>query len=60
MPCDAEDYESLSRLFDEHRFAAILNCAGNCGGGSMGHGKGAKPPDFVVVVIAETDVSAAT
>lgn len=30
VACDAEDYESLSRLFDEHRFAAVLDCAGNC------------------------------
>jgi dTDP-4-dehydrorhamnose reductase len=30
VPCDAEDYEALSRLFDEHRFAAVLDCAGNC------------------------------
>src|SRR6516165_8741436 len=28
--CDAEDYESLSRLFDKYRFAAVLDCAGNC------------------------------
>ncbi|MBX3414142.1 MAG: sugar nucleotide-binding protein [Pirellulales bacterium] len=30
VPCDAEDRETLSRLFDEHRFAAVLDCAGNC------------------------------
>jgi dTDP-4-dehydrorhamnose reductase len=30
VACDAEDYEALSRLFDEHRFAAVLDCAGNC------------------------------
>src|ERR1700722_20018175 len=28
--CDAEDTDGLNRLFDEHRFAAVLNCAGNC------------------------------
>jgi dTDP-4-dehydrorhamnose reductase len=28
--CDAEDYEGLSRLFDRHRFAGVLDCAGNC------------------------------
>src|SRR6266566_4496385 len=30
VACDAEDFEALSRLFDEHRFAAVLDCAGNC------------------------------
>lgn len=30
VPCDAEDTEELTRLFDEHRFAAVLDCAGNC------------------------------
>ncbi len=30
VACDAEDYDSLSRLFDHHRFAAVLDCAGNC------------------------------
>ena len=30
VACDAEDYEALSRLFDEHHFAAVLDCAGNC------------------------------
>jgi dTDP-4-dehydrorhamnose reductase len=30
IACDAEDREGLARLFDEHRFAAVLNCAGNC------------------------------
>ena len=29
-PCDAEDFDGLSRLFDRHQFAAVLNCAGNC------------------------------
>ena len=30
VACNAEDYESLARLFDEHQFAAVLDCAGNC------------------------------
>jgi dTDP-4-dehydrorhamnose reductase len=30
VACDAEDRASLARLFDEHRFAAVLDCAGNC------------------------------
>jgi dTDP-4-dehydrorhamnose reductase len=30
VSCDAEDYEGLSRLFDRHRFAGVLDCAGNC------------------------------
>ncbi len=30
IPCDAEDYDGLSRLFDTHQFAAVLNCAGSC------------------------------
>ena len=30
VACDAEDFEALSRLFDEHHFAAVLDCAGNC------------------------------
>jgi len=30
VPCDAEDADELARLFDRHRFAAVLNCAGNC------------------------------
>jgi dTDP-4-dehydrorhamnose reductase len=30
VSCDAEDFEELSRLFDKHRFAAVLDCAGNC------------------------------
>ena len=30
VACDAEDAAGLRRLFDEHRFAAVLNCAGNC------------------------------
>lgn len=28
--CDAEDHDGLTRLFDKHRFAAVLDCAGNC------------------------------
>ena len=30
LPCDAEDQASLAELFDRHRFAAVLDCAGNC------------------------------
>lgn len=30
VACNAEDADSLSRLFAEHKFAAVLNCAGNC------------------------------
>ncbi len=30
VACDAEDRDGLTRLFDEHRFAAVLDCAGNC------------------------------
>ncbi len=30
VACDMEDREGLLRLFDEHQFAAVLNCAGNC------------------------------
>src|SRR5271156_1931651 len=30
VACDAEDYAALARLFERHRFAAVLNCAGNC------------------------------
>jgi dTDP-4-dehydrorhamnose reductase len=30
VACDAEDRDSLSRLFAEHRFASVLDCAGNC------------------------------
>lgn len=30
VPCDAEDYDELSRLFDQWQFAAVLDCAGNC------------------------------
>jgi len=28
--CNAENPEKLARLFDEHEFGAVLNCAGNC------------------------------
>ncbi len=30
VACDAEDFDALSRLFDEHQFTAVLDCAGNC------------------------------
>jgi dTDP-4-dehydrorhamnose reductase len=30
VACDAEDRDSLARLFDEHQFAAVINCAGSC------------------------------
>ena len=30
VACDAEDRDGLARLFDEHRFKAVLDCAGNC------------------------------
>jgi len=30
VACDAEDAEGMARLFDEHRFAGVLDCAGNC------------------------------
>lgn len=30
VACNAEDRNGLRRLFDEHRFAAVLDCAGNC------------------------------
>ncbi len=30
VPCNAEDPVGLGRLFDEHRFASVLDCAGNC------------------------------
>jgi dTDP-4-dehydrorhamnose reductase len=30
VACDAEDPAALARLFDEYRFAAVLDCAGNC------------------------------
>jgi len=28
--CDLEDARQVARLFDRHRFAAVLDCAGNC------------------------------
>jgi dTDP-4-dehydrorhamnose reductase len=28
--CNAEDRPGLERLFDEHRFQSVLDCAGNC------------------------------
>lgn len=28
--CNAEDRDGLRQLFDEHRFASVLDCAGNC------------------------------
>ncbi len=28
--CNAEDRDALARLFERHRFAAVLDCAGNC------------------------------
>lgn len=28
--CDAEDRDTLRQLFREHRFRAVLDCAGNC------------------------------
>ncbi|HBO43077.1 MAG TPA: dTDP-4-dehydrorhamnose reductase [Planctomycetaceae bacterium] len=30
VACNAEDQRGLARLFDEHCFASVLNCAGNC------------------------------
>jgi dTDP-4-dehydrorhamnose reductase len=30
VACNAEDREGLETLFKEHRFAAVLDCAGNC------------------------------
>ncbi len=30
VACNAEDREGLARLFDEHQFASVLDCAGNC------------------------------
>jgi dTDP-4-dehydrorhamnose reductase len=28
--CDAEDSDGMRRLFDQYKFAAVLDCAGNC------------------------------
>ena len=30
VPCNAEDQEGVRRLFEEHKFASVLDCAGNC------------------------------
>jgi dTDP-4-dehydrorhamnose reductase len=30
IPCDIEDTDSIERLWDEHRFASLLSCAGCC------------------------------
>ena len=30
VACNTEDGEALARLFDQHRFRAVLNCAGSC------------------------------
>ena len=30
IACDAEDSDGLNRLFDKHKFGAVLDCAGNC------------------------------
>lgn len=30
VACNLEDRDQLARLFEEYRFAAVLNCAGNC------------------------------
>jgi len=30
VPCNAEDRDGRARLFDEHGFASVLDCAGNC------------------------------
>jgi dTDP-4-dehydrorhamnose reductase len=30
LVCNAEDRDGLRRLFAEHQFAAVLDCAGNC------------------------------
>ena len=30
LVCNAEDKDGLRRLFEQHRFAAVLDCAGNC------------------------------
>lgn len=30
VACDAEDYDSLRRLFDEYQFQSVLDCAGYC------------------------------
>jgi dTDP-4-dehydrorhamnose reductase len=30
VPCNLEDRDALRRLFEEHQFAAVLNCSGSC------------------------------
>jgi dTDP-4-dehydrorhamnose reductase len=30
VPCDMDDRDALARLFDQHQFAAVLNCEGTC------------------------------
>lgn len=30
VACNAEDRHALEKLFDQHRFRSVLNCAGNC------------------------------
>ena len=30
VACNAEDRDSLARLFERYRFRSVLNCAGNC------------------------------
>ncbi|MHB8902710.1 MAG: SDR family oxidoreductase, partial [Thermoguttaceae bacterium] len=30
VACNTEDTQALERLFEEHRFAAVLDCAGSC------------------------------
>lgn len=30
VACNAEDRDGLERLFDQHEFRSVLNCAGNC------------------------------
>lgn len=30
VACDVEDFAAMERLWDEHRFASLLNCAGSC------------------------------
>jgi len=30
VACNAENQDGLARLFDQHQFASVLDCAGNC------------------------------
>jgi dTDP-4-dehydrorhamnose reductase len=30
VPCDADDVDTLRRLFEQYRFRAVLNCEGSC------------------------------